>query len=137
MLVGVAVRGERQHWELKDSLEELAQLARTAGAEVAGVLTQQLPHLTRSYVGQGKLAEIQEKVRELGCTMVIVDDELTPTQQRNVEEALQADGTAEIKVIDRAALIIDIFAQRARTQEGRLQVDLAQSQYLLPRLVGQ
>jgi len=133
----VAVRGERQHWELKDSLEELAQLARTAGAEVAGVLTQQLPHLTRSYVGQGKLAEIQEKVRELGCTMVIVDDELTPTQQRNVEEALQADGTAEIKVIDRAALIIDIFAQRARTQEGRLQVDLAQSQYLLPRLVGQ
>lgn len=82
-------------------------------------------------MGQGKLAEIQERVRDLDCTTVLVDDELTPAQQRNLEEALQ------VKVIDRAALIIDIFAQRARTQEGRLQVELAQSQYLLPRLVGQ
>ncbi len=100
-------------------------------------MSQQLPHVTRSYVGHGKLVEIQERVRELGCTLVIVDDELKPSQQRNMEEALQADEANPVKVIDRTALIIDIFGQRARTQEGRLQVELAQSQYLLPRLVGQ
>ncbi|MSQ13917.1 MAG: GTPase HflX [Dehalococcoidia bacterium] len=137
LLVGVAVRGKNQPWELRDSLDELAQLARTAGAQVACTLSQQLPRLTRTYVGQGKLVEIQEKVREFNCTLVIVDDELKPSQQRNMEEALQGDEAHPVKVIDRTALIIDIFGQRARTQEGRLQVELAQSQYLLPRLVGQ
>ena len=131
MLVGATIKGRHQLWELRDSLQELAQLARSAGADVLGTVSQQLPHLTPRYVGQGKVEEIKTRLEELKCSVAIFDDELTPTQQRNLEEELQ------VKVIDRTALILDIFSRRARTQEGRLQVELAQHQYLLPRLVGQ
>jgi GTP-binding protein HflX len=83
------------------------------------------------YVGKGKLAEIKAERSGTGYSLVVLDDELSPSQQRKLENAL------EVKVIDRTALILDIFARRARTKEGRLQVDLAQAQYLLPRLAGQ
>ena len=115
-----------------ESLAELAELARTAGAEVVGQATQKLDHpVAATYVGKGKLEEIGEARREAGANVVIFDDELSPSQQRNLEKSLNA------KVIDRTALILDIFATRAHTKEGRLQVALAQMQYLLPRLAGQ
>lgn len=114
------------------SLEELVLLARTAGAEVVGRLMQRLREPSRThYLGKGKLAELVSLRDSTPYDVVIFDDELTPRQQRNIEEALQ------IKVIDRAALILDIFARRAQTHEGKLQVELAQLQYLLPRLAGQ
>jgi GTP-binding protein HflX len=116
---------------LDDSLEELAYLAHAAGAQVAGRVTQRSDRLTSTYVGKGKLQEVQELAEEQGAETVIFDDELTPTQQRNLEAALQ------LKVIDRTALILDVFGRHARTHEGKLQVELAQHQYLLPRLVGQ
>ncbi len=115
-----------------ESLEELADLARTAGAEVVGRFTQRLEHPNpATYIGSGKVQEIVEAIRNLGANVVIFDDELSPSQQRNLEKALG------VKVIDRTALILDIFATRAQTREGRLQVELAQHQYLLPRLAGQ
>ena len=114
------------------SLEELSQLAGTAGANVVGKHIQQLPVPSKThYTGKGKLEELLALKDSVNYNVIILDDELSPLQQRNLEEALQ------IKVIDRAALILDIFAKRARTHEGRLQVELAQHQYLLPRLVGQ
>lgn len=114
------------------SLAELAELAVTAGADVVGQTTQRLaaPNVT-TYIGKGKVDEVLGEARRLDANVVIFDDELSPSQQRNLERAL---GT---KVIDRTALILDIFAMRARTREGRLQVSLAQLQYLLPRLAGQ
>ena len=93
---------------------------------------QHLERPTNTYVGKGKLEELRTQVKELRVTTIICDDELTPTQQRNLENAL-----SDVKVIDRSALILDVFAQRALTREGRLQVELAQSEYLLPRLAGQ
>jgi GTP-binding protein HflX len=115
-----------------ESLTELAELANTAGAEVVGSTTQRLDHPNvTTYIGKGKVEEVKEAQRELGANVVIFDDELSPSQQRNLEKAL---GT---KVIDRTALILDIFATRAQTREGRLQVSLAQMEYLLPRLAGQ
>ena len=116
---------------MDNTLEELAYLARAAGAEVAGSVTQRADRLTPTYVGKGKLQEIQELATEQDAATVIFDDELTPTQQRNLEAALP------VKVIDRTALILDVFGRHARTHEGKLQVELAQHQYLLPRLVGQ
>jgi GTP-binding protein HflX len=115
-----------------DSLAELSDLARTAGAEVVGSATQKMDHPNvATYIGKGKVVEVAESAKELGANVVIFDDELSPSQQRNLERALDA------KVIDRTALILDIFATRASTAEGRLQVSLAQMQYLLPRLAGQ
>jgi len=115
-----------------ESLNELAELARTAGAEVVARFTQRLDHPNpATYIGSGKVQEIVEAIREHGTNVVIFDDELSPSQQRNLEKALG------VKVIDRTALILDIFATRAQTREGRLQVELAQHQYLLPRLAGQ
>lgn len=113
-------------------MEELAQLASTAGADVIGKLIQRLhiPSKTH-YLGKGKLDELLSLKGSTKYNVVIFDDELSPLQQRNLEEALQ------VKVIDRAALILDIFAKRARTHEGQLQVELAQHQYLFPRLAGQ
>jgi GTP-binding protein HflX len=115
-----------------DSLEELAQLAETAGADVTGSTSQRLdsPH-PATYVGKGKLAEIVSQREAVPYDTLILDDELSPTQQRHLEDATGA------KVIDRTALILDIFARRAQTREGRLQVELAQLEYLLPRLAGQ
>jgi len=113
-------------------MEELAQLAKTAGADVIGRLIQRLPIPSKThYLGKGKLDELLSLKGSAKYDVVIFDDELSPLQQRNLEEALQ------VKVIDRAALILDIFAKRARTHEGQLQVELAQHQYLFPRLAGQ
>jgi GTP-binding protein HflX len=110
---------------------ELAVLARTAGAEVVGSLLQRLHHPdSATYIGKGRLQELAELEKQLGFTLVIFDDELAPSQQRNLENVLDA------RVIDRTALILDIFAQHAHTREGRLQVELAQLEYRLPRLAG-
>ena len=119
-------------WDAESSLDELTQLVRTARGVVVGRVVQKLnsPNPTL-YVGQGKVNEIIAQRDATGYNLVIFDDELSPSQQRNLERAL------DVKVLDRTALIIDIFAMRARTREGRLQVDLAQSEYLLPRLAGQ
>jgi len=115
-----------------ESILELVDLARTAGAEVVGSTTQKLDHPNvATYIGKGKLDEVAEASRQAGANVVIFDDELSPSQQRNLERALG------VKVIDRTALILDIFATRAHTREGGLQVALAQMQYLLPRLAGQ
>ena len=118
-------------WSIGESLDELALLARTAGAEVVSTLGQQLDRPTHHYLGMGKLEELKLLQAETDCSLIIFDDELTPTQQRNLENALN------VKIIDRTALILDIFSRNARTREGQLQVELAQHQYLLPRLVGQ
>ena len=119
-------------WAVEDSVQELAELARSAKAFVVGTMIQRLERPTSVYLGKGKIDELHDLVKEKRINTVIFDDELTPTQQRNVENALGG-----VKVIDRSALILDVFAQRARTKEGRLQVELAQHQYLLPRLAGQ
>ena len=131
-LAGVEKKGARDAWSLEDSLDELAQLADTAGAEVIGALVQRLTRPNVAYyLGKGKVEELADLRREVGYDVVVFDDELSPTQQRNLEQAL------EVKIIDRTALILDIFAKRAQTHEGRLQVELAQHEYLLPRLAGQ
>jgi GTP-binding protein HflX len=131
-LVGVETKASADGWRIDSSLEELSHLAQAAGAEVVGRLTQKLgkPSATH-YLGRGKLNELLNLREECPYTVVILNDELSPRQQRNLEEAL------EVKVIDRTALILDIFAKRAQTREGQLQVELAQHQYLLPRLAGQ
>ena len=113
-------------------MKELAQLAGTAGAKVVGKLTQRLPTPSKThYLGEGKLGELLSLKNSTNYNVVIVDDELSPLQQRKLEDFLQ------VKIIDRVALILDIFARRARTREGQLQVELAQHQYLYPRLAGQ
>ncbi|MDA0988525.1 MAG: GTPase HflX [Chloroflexi bacterium] len=129
--MGVEIKGAPHLWSVEDSLEELGLLAQTAGAQVVVTLNQRLDRRTQTYVGKGKLDEIKALQDDVHADVVIFDDELTPTQQRNLEQAL------DTKVIDRTALILDVFARRAQTHEGRLQVELAQHEYLLPRLVGQ
>jgi len=116
-------------WPAEDSLQELASLARTAGAEVVGAEWQQRRHPDPdTYIGAGKAQELLAAKVETGFTVLIADDELSPTQQRGLEVVLG------VKVIDRSRLILDIFALHARTREGRLQVELAQLEYQLPRL---
>jgi GTP-binding protein HflX len=125
----VAVETHTQTWSATDSLEELAALAETVDVEVVGSVSQKLGHPhPGTFVGKGKLEEIKELRDELDYNLLMVDGELTPAQQRNLETAL------ELKIIDRTALILDVFARRAQTREGRLQVELAQLQYRLPRL---
>jgi hypothetical protein len=125
-------REARPGWRSEASLEELALLADTAGARVVGQTVQRLDsHNPATYIGKGKVQEVVSLQPELDYTTVIFDDELTPSQQRNLEKEL------DVKVLDRTALILDIFAQHARTREGRLQVELAQHEYILPRLRGQ
>jgi GTPase len=132
VLVGVELPSNDHKISLQYSLEELESLAQTAGAEVAEKLTQQLRSITpATLVGRGKVDEIHAKVDELHPDLVIFDEDLTPAQQRNLETALK------VRVIDRSQLILDIFAQRARSNEGKLQVELAQLEYLLPRLTRQ
>jgi GTP-binding protein HflX len=128
-----AVRLPRQRrWEVDDSLEELGGLAVAAGATVVQRVSQDREAPTPAlYFGRGKIEEVAAAAPELGANLFISDDPLTPIQERNLSQALG------MKVIDRTALILDIFAQRARTAEGQLQVELAQLTYLLPRLVGQ
>ena len=119
-------------WDAEDSLRELAQLAETAGAVVEGWTSQKREKPDSAFfVGRGKVEELILIRQERAIDLLIFDDELTPAQQRNIEEAIG------IKVIDRYGLILDIFAQRARSHEGKLQVELAQLRYLLPRLGGQ
>jgi len=116
---------------VEESLDELAELAASAGAEIAVRLVQSRPAPdAATLVGRGKVEELTEAARAGGVDAVIFDHELSPTQQRNLEKAIGC------KVIDRTQLILDIFASRARTREGRLQVELAQLNYLLPRLSG-
>ncbi|HUT96577.1 MAG TPA: GTPase HflX [Dehalococcoidales bacterium] len=131
-LVAVAGKGGADRWSAEASIDEMAQLAGTAGATVVGKIIQRLPRAAKThYLGKGKLEELIALKDSLKYTVAVFDDELTPLQQRNLEEALK------VKIIDRVALILDIFARRARTREGQLQVELAQHQYLLPRLAGQ
>lgn len=131
VLVGVERPGMR--WNISSSLAELERLADTAGADTVAVTTQKLDSLNpRTFVGSGKVEEISRLCRSTGADLIIFDDELTPSQQSNLEQSVDRD----LKVIDRTALILDIFALHATTKEGRLQVRLAQNQYLLPRLRG-
>ena len=134
-LVAVQARRSRARggsWNVESSLEELGRLVNTAGGRVVGKTIQKLdsPHPAQ-YVGAGRLDDIVAQRETIGYNLVVFDDELTPRQQRKLEAAL------DVKVLDRTALILDIFAMRAKTREGRLQVELAQSEYLLPRLAGQ
>ncbi|MFY7923346.1 MAG: GTPase HflX [Gemmatimonas sp.] len=121
-------RSSAKHF-VDEHLQELARLADTAGATVVGTLTQQLdrPH-PGTYLGSGKVEELKHRIKELGATLVIFDDELSPAQGKNVELIVAT------RVMDRAELILDIFATRARSSEARMQVELAQLEYLLPRL---
>lgn len=131
VLVGVERPGMR--WNTSSSLAELERLADTAGADTVAVTTQKLDSPNpRTFVGSGKVEEISRLCRSTGADLIIFDDELTPSQQSNLEKSVDR----ELKVIDRTALILDIFALHATTKEGRLQVRLAQNQYLLPRLRG-
>jgi GTP-binding protein HflX len=128
VLVGVIRPGETQE-ETKEYLDELAFLVDTAGGVVEQVFTQKMLRPERAtFVGTGKLVEIQAYVKSEEIDMVVFDDELSPSQLRNIERELQ------VKVLDRSNLILDIFAGRAQTAQAKTQVELAQLQYLLPRL---
>jgi len=128
LLIGVLLRGEEE-WKVKDTLDELAQLTESAGGRVAGrFLVRQQKIQAGHYIGTGKAEEISNWIKENPVSMVVFDDDLTPAQGRNLERVF------ETRVLDRTQLILDIFAQRAQTKEGCLQVELAQHQYLLPRL---
>jgi len=121
---------KQTRWEVQESLAELARLTASAGAVVVGNLSQDGPSRSpRLYLGKGKVEELRAFGRDRRADVVIADDNLSPAQERDLSKALG------LKVIDRRALILDIFAQRARTSEGKLQVELAQLTYLLPRLV--
>jgi GTP-binding protein HflX len=134
--VGVEFKGPRVassdgHWPAEESLAELAQLARTAGLVVVGRAVQRLERLhPATFIGPGKVEEVVQQVEETAADVVIFDDELSPRHQRELEKALGED----VKLLDRTALILDIFARHARTREGALQVELAQYEYRLPRL---
>lgn len=129
----VAVDWRNDGWPVERSLDELERLADTAGASTVARLTQRLDRpIPKSYIGSGKVEELKGFVNRLNADVVIFDDDLSPSQQSFLERALGE----PIKVIDRTALILDIFGLHARTREGRLQVQLAQLQYLLPRLRG-
>ena len=131
VIVGIDWPGSE--WPVESSLQELSRLIDTVGAEVVASTTQRLevPN-ARTYIGSGKAQEVTELCHAYAADMVVFDDELTPSQQSNLEKIVGRD----IKVFDRTALILDIFALHATTKEGRLQVRLAQNQYLLPRLRG-
>lgn len=133
-LVGVDLYQQKSFLPLEDSLAELALLSDTSGLEVVGELTQKLdrPHV-KTYIGPGKVDELKLLVEETRSQAVIFDDELSPRHQRELQEELGRN----VKVLDRTALILDIFAQHAHTSEGMLQVELAQYEYYLPRLTGQ
>jgi len=133
-LVGVELYQQKTHLALEDSLSELALLADTSGLDIAGELTQKLdrPHV-KTYIGPGKVDELKLLVEETLSEVVIFDDELSPRHQRELQLALGKN----VRVLDRTALILDIFAQHAHSKEGMLQVKLAQYEYYLPRLTGQ
>lgn len=127
-LIGVELKS-RDPWEVRESMEELGELAGTAGASVIGTGTQKLESpIAGTYIGKGKAEEFATFSRANKIDTIIFDDELSPAQSRNLEEIFNC------KILDRTALILDIFGQRARTREGKLQVELAQLEHLLPRL---
>lgn len=133
ILVGMEYNGlfSGSGWSMEDSLEELKQLADTAGAVVVAKFMQKRPKPDPAFfIGRGKVQELALYVQQENIDLCIFDDELSPAQQRNIEQAMG------IRIIDRTALILDIFAQRAHTNEGKLQVELAQLQYTLPRIMG-
>ncbi|MBR2935123.1 MAG: GTPase HflX [Oscillospiraceae bacterium] len=132
VLVGLSAHSLNNDENATDSsMEELAALLETAGGKCVGVVTQSKDSPDpRTFIGEGKVAEVKELVQAMGADMVVFDNSLSPSQQRVLTEDLG------VSVLDRSALILDIFAQRARTREGRLQVELAQYKYLLPRLLG-
>ena len=131
VLVGLNSPVLREDSATEESMDELSALVETAGGETAGIVLQnRATPDPRTFIGEGKVAEVQLYVENVGATMVIFDNDLSPSQQRVLTELLG------IQVLDRCGLILDIFAQRAKTKEGRLQVELAQYRYLLPRLIG-
>ena len=131
MICAVRLPSQRR-FQVEESLDELAALVGAAGAEVAARVVQDRPAPTSAYYfGSGKIEEIGALAKQQGANLFVSDDALSPVQERNIAE------TTGLKVVDRTALILDIFAQRARTAEGKLQVELAQLMYLMPRLVGQ
>ena len=130
ILVGID-RG-RDDWPIEESLAELARLADTAGAEIVGTVTQRMDRPNpRTFVGSGKAEEIAERARSEDAALIIFDDDMTPSQQKNLEDLIPG-----ATILDRTALILDIFAQHATSREGKLQVDLAKLEYVLPRLRG-
>ncbi|GJQ39448.1 MAG: GTPase HflX [Anaerolineaceae bacterium] len=133
-LVGVELKGQKTILALNDSLAELALLADTAGLDVTGELTQKMdrPNV-ETYIGAGKVDELKALVEETLAQVVVFDEELNPRHQRELEKVLGE----KVRVMDRTGLILDIFAQHARTKEGMLQVELAQYEYYLPRLTRQ
>lgn len=131
-LIGVEIKGKPGAFAIQDSMTELERLAETDGLSIVGQATQKLDRIhPATMIGKGKLHEIVELRQELNYDVLIFNDELHPNQQRGIEEAFEEQ---DIKIIDRTALILDIFAQHARTREGSLQVELAQYEYRLPRL---
>lgn len=127
----IGVYGQGPVADAENSLRELAALCETAGAQVLDGLLQRLPHPdTSTYFGKGKALELKDLVKEVGADTVVADTELAPSQRRALEDVVK------VKVIDRTAVILDIFSQHAKTREGKAQVELAQLQYLLPRLRG-
>ncbi|MGC8781356.1 MAG: GTPase HflX [Anaerolineae bacterium] len=132
ILVGVEIKGQPAPWRLSESLAELAQLAETAGLRVVATLEQRLERPNpATLIGSGKVEELVALRADTGAQVIIFDEELSPAQQRELERAI---GNENVKVLDRTALILDIFAQHAHTREGALQVELAQYEYRLPRL---
>ena len=128
LLIGVLLPGDEE-WRVRDTLDELAQLAESAGAVVLErILVRQAKLKAGHFIGTGKAEELAEEAKMQKATMVVFDDDLSPVQGRNLESMLK------VRVLDRTQLILDIFAMRAQTREGCLQVELAQHQYLLPRL---
>ena len=131
-VIGAVRLPSQRRFQVEESLDELAALVAAAGAEVAErVIQERQAPSPATYFGKGKVEEVGVLMRERGANLFVSDDALSPVQERNISE------TTGMKVIDRTALILDIFAQRARTAEGKLQVELAQLTYLMPRLVGQ
>jgi len=131
-LIGSQLKRNNSFWNIEESINELSELAKSAQGVVVGHAIQYLEKQSQTYLGIGKLNELKNNPTFKSAKTIICDDELTPTQQRNIENILK-----DKKIIDRTSLILDIFAQNAKTKEGRLQVELAQNQYLLPRLAGQ
>ncbi len=130
-LIGAEIRGEQYLLPLEASLEELALLADTAGLNVVGQVSQSLDRPNpKTWIGSGKVSEVRDLVRELDAQVIIFDNELSPRHQRELEKVFEE----AVRVLDRTALILDIFAQHAHTREGALQVELAQYEYRLPRL---
>jgi len=132
LLVGVEFKNRPASWSMADSLAELARLAETAGLDVLGVLEQRLDRPNpKTLIGSGKVEELAALRADTGAQVIVFDEELSPAQQRELEKAIRNEN---VKVLDRTALILDIFAQHAHTREGALQVELAQLEYRLPRL---